>query len=108
VTSKIDEIMRKSGPPTLMVIYPRGQEWRFALYHSGGVGDGVLPGVPPAADAQTARHAAEAHIGDICRRFYRSGFSIGWDPPDDKGAITGRIQLTPEKTERPGTPGAPA
>jgi hypothetical protein len=86
-----EQIMQRAGPPEWIVIYPDTESiWRYAIYHTREIADGRLD-VAPAAMPQTARHAAEALLLETCNRFYPSMTpTVEWEPPDDKGMITGR------------------
>ena len=91
MTSTIDPLMQRAGPPTQIVIYPdTDRAWHFAIYHTREIADGRLD-IPPAASPATARTAAEALLHRICQRFYHSTPSIAWQPPDDNGMISGQV-----------------
>jgi len=95
MNSRIDELMRRAGPPTVIIIYTDAdQAWRFAIHHTREIADGWLE-TAPAATTEVARAAAEAQLQQICQRFYDSTATVAWEPPDSKGMIRGAVSTTP-------------
>jgi hypothetical protein len=89
--SGFGELMRRAGPPTMIIIYPDADRiWRFAIYHAREIADGYL-NAAPAATPDHARAAAETLIRQICERYHQATSSIAWEPPDDKGMISGQV-----------------
>jgi hypothetical protein len=95
MNSRIDDLMQRAGPPTLIIIYTDAdQAWRFAIHHRREIADGWLK-TGPAATPEAARAAAEAQLHQICQRFYDSSPTVTWDPPDSNGMIRGQVTTTP-------------
>jgi hypothetical protein len=92
MTGRIEQIMRRAGPPEWIVIYPDAESiWRYAIYHTREIADGRLD-VGSAATPQIARHVGEALLREICNRFYPSMTpTVDWKAADDKGMITGHV-----------------
>lgn len=84
---------RPPGPPTSIVIYPdygRGC-WRQA---QSGPDMGILDGhlhLPATAPPVEARQAAEVMLADAGRTYYDLDLTIGWNPPDADGWMTGDV-----------------
>ncbi len=92
--SRLPEIMRKAGPPTLALLYRGREKWRYAIYtEHGGVADGYIGEVPLAAPWEAAGERLELKVSAWARELHGVDVEIEWSPADEPDWWTGEVTI---------------